>query len=84
MISNYFSNSLSLADRLWSKWLLPVSCAVMGIGGGSAVFGGDPHQIGNATQLFVNDLLIHRREGVSRRVQQATKMDKPVLEPEHP
>ena len=84
MISNYFSNSLSLADRLWSKWLLPVSCAVMGIGGGSAVFGGDPHQIGNATQLFVDDLLIHRREGVSRRVQQATKMDKPVLEPEHP
>ena len=84
IISNSSSKFLSLANRLWSRWFLPVSCAVMDIGGGSAVFRGDPQQIGNATQLFVDDLLIHRREGVTRRVQQATKMDKPVLAPEHP
>ena len=84
MIINRSSNSLSLVNRLWSKWVLPVSHAVMGVGGGSTVSGGDPQRIGNATQLFVDDLLIHRREGVARRVQQATKMNKPVLAPEHP
>ena len=84
MISNCFSNSLSLINRLWSRWFLLVSCVVMGMGSGSAAFGGGPLRIDTKTQLFVDDLLIHHREGVARRVQQAAKMDKPVLTPEHP
>ena len=84
MISNCFSNSSSLVNRLLSRWFLPVSCAVMGVGGGKTALGNDPHQIGDTTQLFVDDLIIHRKEGVSRRVQQGSKMDKPVVMPEHP
>ena len=84
MISNRFSNSSSFVNRLLSRWFLPVSCAVMGVGGGKTALGGDPQRIGNSTQLFVDDLLIHRKEGVSRRAQQGSKMDKPVVMPEHP
>lgn len=43
-----------------------------------------PAPIGLQTQLFLDDALIHRREGVVRRVQPAAKMDRPVLEPERP
>jgi len=50
--------------------------------------GGDgprgPRHIGHTAQLFVDDALIHRREGVVRGVQPATKMKKPVLTPERP
>ena len=85
MISNCFSNSRSLVNRLVSRWFLPVSCAVMGVGGGgNAALGDAPQQIGNKTQLFFDDLLIHRKEGVSRRAQQGSKLDKPVVMPEHP
>ena len=78
------SNILSLSHRLWLKWSLLLSCAVMGMGSGSAVIGGEPLRIDTKTQLFVDDLLIHHKEGIVRRVQPATKMDKPVLTPEHP
>ncbi|MDC0937045.1 hypothetical protein OAS39_12225 [Pirellulales bacterium] len=43
-----------------------------------------PLQIGHATQLFVDDYIIHSRSGLERKVQSATKMDRPVLSPEHP
>ena len=84
MIPRSFSNSISLVNKLLSRWFLPVSCAVMGVGGGETPLGGDPRQIDNRTQLFVDDLLIHRKEGVSRRAQQGAKMDKPVVMPQHP
>ena len=74
MIPRSFSNSISLVNKLLSRWFLPVSCAVMGVGGGETALGGDPQQIGDRTQLFVDDLLIHRKEGVSRRTQQGSKM----------
>ncbi len=84
MISSWFSDLISLVNSLLSRWFLPLVCVVAGIGVGSTVLGDEPQQIGNATQLFVDDLLIHHKEGVVRRVQPATKMDKPVLTPEHP
>ena len=84
MISNYFSNTHVLVKKLWSRRFLLVSCVVMGMGIGSTVFGGEPLRLDTKTQLFVDDLLIHHKEGVVRRVQQAAKMDKPVLTPEHP
>ena len=84
MISNRFSNSDSLVNRLLSRWFLPVGCTVTGVGGGETALGGGPRQIDDRTQLFVDDLLIHLKEGVSRRVQQGSKMDRPVVMPEHP
>jgi len=43
-----------------------------------------PAVIGLKKQLFVDDAIIHRRQGIVRRVQPAAKMDKPVLAPERP
>jgi len=43
-----------------------------------------PVPVGLRKQLFVDDALIHRREGVVRKVQPATKMDRPVLTPQRP
>ena len=43
-----------------------------------------PLPVGLQTQVFVDDALIHRRQGVVRRVQPATKMDHPVVVPEYP
>ncbi|MDP6546644.1 MAG: hypothetical protein QGH60_21940 [Phycisphaerae bacterium] len=43
-----------------------------------------PAAIGLKKQLFVDDAVIHHRQGVVRRVQPAAKMDKPVLAPDRP
>lgn len=42
-----------------------------------------PHDIGYQTQLFVDDYIVHCRYGLERKVQPATKMDRPVVVPEH-
>jgi len=44
----------------------------------------DPQRIQHAVQLLIDDALVHRREGVVRRVQPATKMSRPVMVAEHP
>jgi len=87
-------NSLPLTYRLRPKWLVLVGLAAMGLAAAKAACadegkaGGDgrprPRRIGHATQLFVDDVLIHRREGIVRRVQPGTKMDRPVMVSEHP
>ena len=84
MISSWFSDLISLVNSLLSRWFLPLVCVVVSIGVGSTVLGDEPQQIGNATQLFVDDFLIYHKERVVRRVQQAAKMEKPVLTPDHP
>ena len=43
-----------------------------------------PVPVGLQVQLFIDDALIHRRQGVVRRVQPGAKMDRPVLTPERP
>jgi hypothetical protein len=42
-----------------------------------------PLSVGRQAQVFVDDALIHRRHGIVRSVQPATKMDHPVMVPEH-
>jgi len=81
---------------LCSAWLVLLALAVTGPAGAGAnaacvgedQVGGDGGQgvrrIGHTVQLLVDDTLIHRRQGVVRRVQPATKMDRPVLAPERP
>jgi len=52
--------------------------------GASMAAGEKPIRIGLQKQVFIDDAVIHRRQGVVRRVQPAAKMKKPVLTPERP
>ena len=52
--------------------------------GASIAAGEKPIQIGLQKQLLIDDALIHRRQGVVRRVHPATKMGRPVMVSKHP
>jgi len=46
--------------------------------------GGEPAQLGDEPQLFVDDALVAERRGVVRRCHPCQKLPQPVLEPERP
>ena len=43
-----------------------------------------PARIGSEPQLFVDDVLVATKEGVVRRIHPCRKLQRPVVEPEHP
>lgn len=50
----------------------------------TAAFAGEPITIGTQRQLFVDDVLIAAKRGVTRTIHPCKKLPKPVVEPEHP
>ena len=52
--------------------------------GGSLAGAEKPVPVGLQKQLFIDDAVIHSRQGVVRRARPAGKMDRPVLTPERP
>ena len=42
----------------------------------------EPVEVGNETQIFVDDALVASSSGVVRRVHPCRKLDRPVMEPE--